>query len=565
MSLSNIGEFQDAGAGKVKFVKDNATDYDGVRFDKVADFINGCGSANTSNVFKIIGFSGAAIKGNPAMSGCQGGFFGKDKALSAVQNLKGLQEYNKKNIENTDFNPSMQNTTYQDGLECAKAVVTDDIQQSPGEAKNANYMVFFVTDGKSSDNCRADSVAGRFRDKDGTCCPGGAIMASGGCCAPGVTATQKIMFSEYCCQVAERRNEQNRCEKDPTYTPITNNIYNPSYESIIRDMMLVGRQKAGSIRLQPIYYGPTTEALEASKMLDQFATWGDGTSTIMLNDVHQADFCKYANSPVKTEYQTAEFNVVNLTAIMKDGILRADSDMDGVPDKFDPDPVNARSNAAGILDGICQSSSGDFSCRQPNNCNKDRVTPFHLSECDLAALSMADGDGVDYDKDRIPDFIEILRGTLPTVNDAFNNLDGDGLTNLQEIHVGRQVDSPDDSVGPELLLDWSISRLKDTDQCPANQQSWKISLNRIPTVPVKAYKDPLDKNFPNSKFRLSHDENENVIFIYYISEPLNSQNAPAEIFGTTIKVPYGVQDLSKIKINPESFQKLGSLTGKAQW
>ncbi len=569
MSLSNIGEFKKVGS-KIVFDRGPATDRDGIRFQKVQDFIEKCGSKNLKNTFKIVGFSGSTLKANPAVSGCGAGFENKQQALSSLSSLRQLQKYNNDNIDFNDFKASMQTTSYQDGLECAKNILADDINANPVEAKNSNYQIFFLTDGQATDNCPENTYIGNFRDDNGTCCPGGAILDSSGvCCAPGVIATKDFSFmgtfiQTLCCSVGDRRSETNRCEADPDYADKISRPSNPQYETLVKSMMLKGLQKASTIKLQTIYYGDQNEQSQAVKLLDRIAQWGGSDRTIAINNVEKVDFCQYANSPIQTEYQTSEFNIVNLTAVVKDQRLLADSDMDGVPDKDDPNPTNARSNSAELLDGVCKMLNGDFNCKKPATCRKEKLTPLRLNECDQAALSIAGSDGLDYDQDRIPDYIEILRSTLPNSNDAFNNLDGDSMNNLQEIHVGRQVDAPDDAISEKILQHWSIARMTNDDMCPVNQKQYQIKLNQLATVPTEKYTDP-DDGKDGALLKFSHAKNENVFLVYYFSEPLNNKSMPTELFAAIIKIPYGSNDFSKIILNSKSFIKLGSVDGKPKW
>ena len=90
------------------------------------------------------------------------------------------------------------------------------------------------------------------------------------------------------------------------------------------------------------------------------------------------------------------------------------------------------------------------------------------------------------------------------------------VCNIQEIHLGRQVDDPENGKKGSLL-------------------------------------------------KFSHSKDENVIFLNYFSEPLNNKNLPAEIFGAIIMVPYGPFDLLKIQINPKSFMRFGAVDGKTKW
>lgn len=56
---------------------------------------------------------------------------------------------------------------------------------------------------------------------------------------------------------------------------------------------------------------------------------------------------------------------------------------------------------------------------------------------------LIDGGDLDTDGDGIPDSYETANGLDPYSNDANGDLDGDGLTNLEEYHLGTEADNPD--------------------------------------------------------------------------------------------------------------------------
>jgi hypothetical protein len=100
---------------------------------------------------------------------------------------------------------------------------------------------------------------------------------------------------------------------------------------------------------------------------------------------------------------------------------------------------------------------------------QDADDPFPT---DASEWSDIDGDGVgdnsdsDDDNDGMPDEWEILYGTDPTVNDALQDKDGDGVFNIDEYIDGSD---PTDYNGPRTII------IDDGDPGTASIGNWKIS------------------------------------------------------------------------------------------
>lgn len=232
----------------------------------------------------------------------------------------------------------------------------------------------------------------------------------------------------------------------------------------------------------------------------------------------KANFC--ANGVVS-------FGVVNLTSVIKDGVLLPDSDADGLPDEVEdvlPDfnPVDRRSSD-NILDGPCR-LLGDATTCQQNACNGVNNNHFGLTQCDLNAFNIL---GLDHDEDLLPDIVEVLKGTQPGFADALQNVDLDQLNNRDEVHKGRDPLVPDDDWPEHLQVHTSFSSI---GQCSNLFARNTLEVDYVPLVETRAFTQP-GENMP-SGISLAHGAGENLILVYYIVDTGNGK----KYFGSYLKV-----------------------------
>ncbi len=211
--------------------------------------------------------------------------------------------------------------------------------------------------------------------------------------------------------------------------------------------------------------------------------------------------------------------IANLNITASHGDLVADSDSDGIADRDEValgfDPLVRRTNGK-ILDSLCLDMSGNANClEQIPSCHSDKNT-LGINECDIKTLGLDllyghPTQGLDSDKDGIPDILEILRGMSPNINDREADPDHDGVMNWIEIQNGTNPNFSNGAVDPSKVLIYKTTKLLDTGSCMG--ELWNITVDQLPFVSTKAYLDPLDSVSPLSP-SLSHAAEENVITIF---------------------------------------------------
>jgi hypothetical protein len=212
-------------------------------------------------------------------------------------------------------------------------------------------------------------------------------------------------------------------------------------------------------------------------------------------------------------YSLQEFYILNLTARASryNGQFLADSDIDGISDveelQYGFDPVVRRTN--GILDSICLDAGA-------TNCDQvvlgDFLT-FGLMTSDLESVQSPGVIGFDQDEDHIPDFVEILFGTLINQADGDVSSDdiNDGKSNITEIKMG---------LAPRSILDRGVSetyhtkvinqRLDSSVICANGQPGYSFRLQQLPLLDTLAFTS-LDEPY------LNHAAGDNLIMFLVVS------------------------------------------------
>lgn len=256
-------------------------------------------------------------------------------------------------------------------------------------------------------------------------------------------------------------------------------------------------------------------------------------------------------------YVVTRVFVVNLTTAFAGGTVQPDADADGIADSQEAalgfDPLNRRTN--GILDSACERLGGINFCTRPSSCTGAMLAPG-VTDCDMGNFQSSEANGVrglDSDLDGVPDFLELVRGLNPVSNDVSGNYDGDSRDNLVELLAGTDILNPD--IIPERQQ-VQFDRRDSAELCGAGQRRVEIEIQNFPLVKIPEFLDD-EPYFDGSKpFDLSHDENENVVAIYYVSEPVLSTRLHSELYAAVVKVnSAGIPD--KVSLTDTDFLYVG--------
>lgn len=501
----------DMSGSNVKIGQNPGTDRTMERLKLIEKFLNEpCAKKNPNNKFGIIGFSSTTLIGsntNAGVSECNGTVF-KDptQAAGQINALKDVQTRDMPIIDSGQNGQNMMQTFYKKGFECSQNIVTNHVNSLPeGPQRKSNaYMVYFLTDGLPTDPSAM-----------------------------------------------------------PPYGSPNSSQYRSELRTILEATMTSGN-KAGGIRIAPIFYGENRlsqqEKQDAHSILDFIGEIGNSVRT-SVDNISSVEFCALMESGRRTKYTVKKFGVINLTARIKNGKLYADSDMDGILDKdeaqFGFDPAKPRSGVNGneLLDGICPKGVNANSCPVYKTCSEPNK--LGLTSCDVEAKGLFDG--VDSDRDLIPDFVEIVKGTQPHLDDRMKDLDGDRDPLWLEIDEGRDPEAPDADLMPQLRVAYTQS-LSDEPLagCSPTQESWSFQLKNIPLVrTLKVLADDPLSSKASKIYR--HNENYNVILVYYIVARENddpNDPSPGYLFGQILKVNY----LNPV-MNVGNFELLGEIDG----
>lgn len=263
----------------------------------------------------------------------------------------------------------------------------------------------------------------------------------------------------------------------------------------------------------------------------------------------QGNFCPSVDAA--NTYSLQEFYVLNLTARTSrySGRFLADSDMDGVADveevQYGFNPLLRRTYS--ILDSICL-DAGSVNCQQTAPAS---FLTFGLMSNDLKVVPSPGVRGYDQDQDHIPDFVEILFGTL--INQADGDISSDdindGLTNIDEIKLG---------LAPRSNLDRNLSetfytkvvdhRLDQAVDCANGQPGYSFKLQQLPLLDTLEFSS-VDESY------LNHAEGENLILFLVVSVTSNGvQEISYALKAISIQTPE-----VDIQISPLDFKNINQL------
>lgn len=215
-------------------------------------------------------------------------------------------------------------------------------------------------------------------------------------------------------------------------------------------------------------------------------------------------FCHPDNAADVTPFSLSEFYALNLNVRKFKDLKDLDSDMDGTLD-------NLQATA-------------------PSGGNAVRVSPQ------------------DTDEDGLPDFVEILKGLNPAIDDLYSDgIDSDGVINIEEVQIGTDP-SASDADQPEII--YNINQISGTtpNGCGAGQKAYEFQVSKMPLLPTGPLSDSV--NTVNSSLSLSHGTDENIILLL---AKMNSVDATVKPVFIAKIFRQSVTGLSNNRFNPKDF------------
>jgi hypothetical protein len=459
MSMSNVGTVtsrSEDGSQSHAIDSNNPeappSDLDGERFVQIQRFIGGCGAGEDTS-YAVVGFGGSAVLGNGTT--CPSPFESAESALETVADLAAMQRHDLELRRASGQYPFylQTHTHYGAALECLASKMREDIALL--EQERPMYQVFFLSDGAPDD-------------------------------PPESTSSTRVL----------------------------------------QDLQQIVAESGTGLRFLPVlYYNGDAEGTEgppiaAQAKLDELAHVVDpSVDTLLLGELAGSEsvFCDYVEPRARVRYELASLYAINLNAPRRARELIADASASGLTDEeavsLGFDPANAR--ATGVLDRLCLTFADSAqACRDEVSrlgCDATTTVALGLTECDLDIAESVYGvplDGIDTDEDRLPDFIEIIRGTSPARADALASPFGDGLTNMAKITGGLDVEANAllQPVAADRQMDVTFEP-SDT-HCPAGRAGYTYVFEQLPMTSTRAFVD-----HTADVLSLSHGPDENVVLL----------------------------------------------------
>ncbi|MCB0308098.1 MAG: VWA domain-containing protein [Bdellovibrionales bacterium] len=324
---------------------------------------------------------------------------------------------------------------------------------------------------------------------------------------------------------------------------------NPQGNAISALNLLMGIKNIytiGDLRLHAAFLGAANSA--GYIFMQQVAAIGLG---IFLHFQNASDI-SFLDQGIDLEPLHIPYSLVNLFVLNMNAIsgsvgnsgptILPDSDMDGLPDyrelELGTNPLNPDTDGDNTRDGVeilrlSNPLVQDSLC--PGGSNAQDQDLDGLTDCEEAKL-FTDEKYFDTDEDGIPDLLEVIRGTDPTIPDVSLDPDSDGRPNVDEIKRNLNPNYNDNSILETYGYQHSLNFVginADGLYC-YNAEYHNISL--VPTL------------------SLSGQNASNEIWIYLIQRPLD---------GSTDK---NTVALGKIIVDVTAFyQNLGDFNNEVHW
>lgn len=265
-------------------------------------------------------------------------------------------------------------------------------------------------------------------------------------------------------------------------------------------------------------------------------------------------------------FDMESFYAYNLNSMVEKGRMLIDSDMDGLSDDLEEtlgsDPVKRRSSGS-LLDGICMTVSGTVDCSEAFISCDSKQLGLGLTDCDLQALELNQlyahpDQGLDSDKDSVPDIIEILGKGFANMKDAFDDSDRDLILNHEEYSRGSDVRSADEILDISLQTKLNMQRLTSgAENCESMETEWVVDLEQMPLVPT----EPIETADTIGDVSLAHGYGENVVLFVYKIRPLTAAAGDYGEVHAAVKKAF-FQPSHRQAVNPLSdltFKRIGQV------
>jgi hypothetical protein len=312
---------------------------------------------------------------------------------------------------------------------------------------------------------------------------------------------------------------------------------------------LGARYGAGEVVVQPIYVHSTPDILARYQAA---AIGRAGGAELADADVANLEAVLQGTNfaSLQSDLKLKRLIAFNRNAISRNGVIRVDSDGDGLADEDElnigTDPLLVDTDADGLGDGVEVKQGLDpLTMNAVNNCNPTFDTDTdRLNDCEERVLG-TDGCISDTDGDGLPDVVELLGGTNPLIPEDLADDDRDGMTNIAEILAHSDPRSADLAFQTERSYGYSI---KDAPATEDNRACYNISAYNVTLVNTLPRTNEAGRFVPRGN---------NEIFLYF---QVGRDNDPrgtgiGSLFGVSVQFtpPNKKKPKGPIVVTPDDF------------
>jgi len=257
---------------------------------------------------------------------------------------------------------------------------------------------------------------------------------------------------------------------------------------------LVQQFGAGEVVVQPIYVREVADTVTREQVA-AIANAG-GTEAIETDPRGLRDVLSSLNyASLQTSLVLKRFVAFNRNVQVRDGVISADSDADGVSDTDEAelglDPRQPDTDGDGLMDGVelrmgLKPQPGNLDIINGCNVSLDEDGD-RLNTCEERVLGTDPCMG-DTDADGLPDLVEAFGRTNPLVPEDLLDTDRDGVPNIQEAIVRGDPLSADLAFQAERGYGYS---LEPTEPTADGRACYKVRAENITVVPTLERPHPL--------------------------------------------------------------------------